>query len=50
MSQVDEHRHMAAACRQQAKLAITPLDRKHWLRLAENWLKLAEEVEREGHD
>ena len=49
MRQADEHRRMAAECRQQARLATTPLDRQHWLRLAENWLKLAEAVEREGH-
>jgi hypothetical protein len=50
MSQNDEHRRMAAECRLQAKLSITRLDRQQWLRLAENWLKLAEVVERERHD
>jgi hypothetical protein len=46
MSQADEHRSKAAECRQQAKLSITPLDKQHWLRLAEHWLKMAEVVER----
>ena len=50
MSQANEHRRMAAECRQQAKLSITLLDRQHWLRLAEHWLKLAEAVEREPRD
>jgi hypothetical protein len=44
MSQVGEYRQKAAECQQQAKLSITPLDRQHWLRLAENWLKMAATV------
>lgn len=42
MSQVDEYRRKAVECHQQAKLAITSLDKQQWLRLAAHWLKLAE--------
>jgi hypothetical protein len=40
MSQAGEYRQKAAECQQQAKLSITPLDKQHWLRLAEHWLKM----------
>jgi hypothetical protein len=50
MGRADEYRRRAAECQHQAKTAITPLDKQHWLRLAEHWLKLAEAVERERHD
>jgi hypothetical protein len=50
MSQVGEYRQKAAECQQQAKLSITPLDRQHWLRLAENWLKMAATVGDEVDD
>jgi hypothetical protein len=44
MSRAEEYRQRAAECQHEAKRAITPLDKQHWLRLAEHWLKLAEEV------
>jgi hypothetical protein len=46
MSRPDEYRQRAADCRREAKRAITPLDKQHWVRLAEHWLKLAEATER----
>jgi hypothetical protein len=33
-------------CREQAERAINPLDKEGWLRLAEEWLKMAAEAER----
>ena len=47
MSQADEYRRKAVECQQQAKKSITPLDRQHWLRLAEHWLKMGEVVDNE---
>jgi uncharacterized tellurite resistance protein B-like protein len=37
-----EFRHKATDCTKQASLAITQIDRRQWLRLAEHWLELAE--------
>jgi hypothetical protein len=34
-------RKRAEECQQQAERAISPLDKEAWLRLAEEWLKLA---------
>jgi hypothetical protein len=34
-------RRQAEDCRQQAAKAVSPLDREAWLRVAEEWLKLA---------
>jgi hypothetical protein len=50
MSKASEYRQTAVDCSKQAKLSITPLDRQHWLRLAENWLKLACAAEREADE
>jgi hypothetical protein len=50
MSKASEYRQTAVDCSKQAKLSITPLDRQHWLRLAENWLKLAGATEREADE
>jgi hypothetical protein len=44
MTEATECRQKAAECQRQSKLSITPLDRQHWLRLAEHWLKMAETV------
>jgi hypothetical protein len=37
----------AQECRQQAERARTPLDKQTWLRLAEEWSKLAQAAERQ---
>jgi hypothetical protein len=50
MSRSGEYRRKAAECQQQAKMAITPLDKQHWFRLAEHWFKVAEEVGDEADD
>jgi hypothetical protein len=34
-------RKQAEECRQQAEKALSPLDREAWLRVADEWLKLA---------
>jgi hypothetical protein len=36
----------AEECRQQAAKAIGPLEKDQWQRLSEEWLKLAQSVER----
>ena len=41
----DRYRKQAEEARQQAKKAISPLDKEAWLRIAEEWLKLALSVE-----
>jgi hypothetical protein len=38
-------RNEAEKCRQQAAKAISPLDKEAWLRLAADWIKLAEAAE-----
>jgi hypothetical protein len=37
----DRFRRQAAECREQAAKAVSPLDKEAWLRVAEEWLKLA---------
>ena len=39
---VARFRAQADECRQQAELAINPLDKEAWLRLAGKWIKLAQ--------
>ena len=39
------YRRKAEACRQLAEEAVGPLDKEAWLRLAIDWVKLAQEVE-----
>jgi erythromycin esterase-like protein len=44
-------RQQANECREQASKAVNPLDKEAWLRVAEEWLKLASTVDerrREG--
>jgi hypothetical protein len=41
-------RKQAEECREQAAKAISPLDKEAWLRVAEEWLKLAMTVEGRG--
>jgi len=39
-------RKQAEECRDQAAKAISPIDKEAWLRVAEEWLKLALSAER----
>jgi hypothetical protein len=39
--EADRFRKQADECREQAAKAISPLDKEAWLRVAEEWLKLA---------
>ena len=45
MTKSAEYRQKAAECHQQSKKSITVLDKRHWLKLAEHWSKMAEAVE-----
>jgi hypothetical protein len=47
-SQTDAERFRKEAeeCRELAEKAMSPLDKEAWVRLAEDWLKLAQEAER----
>ena len=42
----DRFRKQAEDCRQQAAKAVSPLDKEAWLRVAEEWIKLAMSVEK----
>jgi hypothetical protein len=46
MSDPDEFRKQAEECRQLAGTAIKPVDKAFWLRLAEDWLKLAQDADK----
>jgi hypothetical protein len=41
----DGFRKQAEECREQAAKAISPLDKEEWLRLAAEWIKLAQSAE-----
>jgi hypothetical protein len=41
-AEVVRFRAQAEECRQQAERAISPLDKEAWLRLAGEWIKLAQ--------
>jgi hypothetical protein len=41
----DRYRKQAEECRQQAQKAVSPLDKEAWLRVAEEWLMLAQSTE-----
>ena len=41
----DRYRKMADECREQAERAHSPLDKERWLRLAGNWITMAQEAE-----
>jgi hypothetical protein len=43
---VARFRAQADECRQQAERAINPLDKEAWLRLAGEWIKLAQASEK----
>jgi hypothetical protein len=38
-------RKEAEVCREQAAKAISPLDKEEWLRIAAEWIKLAQDAE-----
>ncbi|MBR1152826.1 hypothetical protein [Bradyrhizobium sp. JYMT SZCCT0428] len=38
-------RKLADECRDQADRAKNPLDQEHWLKLAGDWIKMAQEAE-----
>jgi len=40
-----KYRKQAEECREQAAKAISPFDKEAWLKVAEEWLKLALSVE-----
>jgi hypothetical protein len=43
---ITRFRKQADECRQQAEHCINPLDRDAWLRLAGEWVTLAQDIER----
>ena len=45
-SNVERFRSEAKQCRQLAERATNAIDMEAWLRLAEDWIKLAEETEK----
>ncbi len=45
MSDVNKYRREADECRRNAESALRPVDRDAWLRLAADWVKLAEGAE-----
>jgi hypothetical protein len=48
--EIDRYREQAEECRQQAEKAINPLDKEAWLRVAGEWIKLAQAAEaRQGN-
>jgi hypothetical protein len=42
----DRFRKQAEECRQLAATALNALDKAFWLKLAEDWLKLAQEADK----
>jgi hypothetical protein len=45
MSSADRYRQNADDCRQRSLQARAPADKENWLQIAEEWQKLAEEVD-----
>jgi hypothetical protein len=43
---VTRYRALADECRQLAERATNPLDKEAWLRLAGEWVKMAQEAEK----
>jgi hypothetical protein len=43
---IARYRLKAEKCRKEAENALNPADKEAWLRLAEGWTKMAQEVER----
>jgi hypothetical protein len=49
MNDADRYRKQAEDARQMAAKSVSPLDKATWLRIAEDWLRLAQDVDtREG--
>ena len=46
VSDVDRFRKEAEEARRQAERAISPLDKEEWLRVAAEWIKLAQDAEK----
>jgi hypothetical protein len=44
-SDADRFRKQAEECRQQAEKAVSPLDKEAWLRVAAEWIKLAQSAD-----
>jgi hypothetical protein len=45
LSGVKQTSKQAEECREEAAKAVNPLDKEAWLRLAEEWLKMASSVD-----
>jgi hypothetical protein len=45
MSSAELYRHNADDCRQRSLQARAPADKANWLKIAEEWQKLAEEID-----
>jgi hypothetical protein len=41
----DAPRTVADECREQAAKALNPLDRERWLKIAEDWVRMAQEAD-----
>jgi hypothetical protein len=46
MKEADRYRKHAEDARQMAAAAKSPLEKEAWLRIAEDWLRLVQDVER----
>jgi hypothetical protein len=46
VSDGEHYRNQSEECRQMAAKAVSPTDKEAWLHLAEDWLRLAESVDR----
>jgi hypothetical protein len=44
------YRQQADECREQAEKAHSPLDKERWLRLAGNWITMAQDAEKRRDD
>jgi hypothetical protein len=42
---VNRYRKQAEECRREAEKALSPLEKEAWLRLAGDWIKLAQQAE-----
>ena len=48
LSDEERYRKQAEDCRQMAAKAISPLDKEAWLKLAGDWLRLADDADLRG--
>jgi hypothetical protein len=46
----NRYRKQAEECRQQAEKAVSPLDKEAWLRVAGEWIKLAQSIAERGRE